>query len=165
MSRSAESRALPVWIRLWVTFGATGLSPKAPGTMGSIAAAVLAWPLALADCPILFGVASALLFLISLPIVNRAVALSKTHDPGWIVIDEVCGQWLAFAFVAPALLLQHPWLIVLGLGFFRFFDILKPLGIKRLERLPGAWGIMADDMLGGAYAGILLWIIVRFAGL
>lgn len=125
--------------------------------MGSIAAALLAWPIAWANCPVLFLVLALALFLASLPIVNKAIRLSGTHDPGWIVIDEVCGQWLAFAFIAPAILIQNPWLFLAGLALFRVFDILKPLGIKRLEKLPGAWGILADDMLGGIYAGLGVW--------
>jgi len=43
---------------------------------------------------------------------------------------------------------------------FRFFDILKPLGIHKMEKLPGAWGVMADDLLGGIYAGILLCVVL-----
>jgi len=161
MSQS-DSHRLTLWIRLWVTFGGSGLSPKAPGTMGSIAATALAWPLAFANCPILFAVLAVFLFLVSLPIVNKAIHQSQTHDPGWIVIDEVCGQWLAFAFVPAGALLSAPWLLLLGLALFRFFDISKPLGIRRLEHLPNAWGIMADDMLGGLYAGILLGFASRF---
>ena len=162
MSKHLEALRLGLPVRLWVTFGGSGLSPKAPGTMGSLAAALLAWPLAFAECPTLFLVLSVLLFLVSIPIVGSAVAQSGTHDPGWIVIDEVCGQWLAYACVPAGLLMERPWLLLLGFAFFRFFDILKPLGIKRLENLPGAWGIMADDMLGGLYAGLLLHGISRF---
>ena len=50
-------------------------------------------------------------------------------------------------------------LILIGFGLFRFFDILKPLGIHRFEKFPGAWGVMADDLLGGIYAGLLMHVI------
>ena len=53
-------------------------------------------------------------------------------------------------------------LLLIGFGLFRFFDILKPLGIHRFEKFPGAWGVMADDLLGGIYAGLLM-LPVSFA--
>ena len=87
---------------------------------------------------------------------------TNSEDPGWIVIDEVSGQWMAFAFIAPEIILQYPWLILIGFALFRFFDILKPLGIKKLEALPGALGVMADDLLGGIYAGLILLAGVYF---
>ncbi|MBR2681121.1 MAG: phosphatidylglycerophosphatase A, partial [Exiguobacterium sp.] len=49
--------------------------------------------------------------------------------------------------------------LLVGFGLFRFFDILKPLGIHRFEAFPGAWGVMADDLLGGIYAGLLMYPI------
>ncbi len=147
--------------RLWVTAGGLGLSPKAPGTAGSFGAMLLAWPIAFLGSPWLFAVAAVVLFFISIPLVDRASEQSGTHDAGWIVIDEVCGQWLAYAFLPPLLPVASPLWLLAGFALFRFFDILKPLGIKRLERLPGAWGIMADDLLGGLYAGIILAVAVR----
>jgi phosphatidylglycerophosphatase A len=124
--------------------------------MGSFGAALVAWPLALLDIFWLLPLLAVILFFVSLPIVNRVMEESQTHDPGWIVIDEVCGQWLAYSFVPPALLCDKPWLFFAGFVLFRFFDILKPLGIRKLEALPDAWGVMADDVLGGIYAGLLL---------
>lgn len=159
-----ETQKVSLGIRLWVTFGGSGLSPKAPGTMGSIVATLLAWPMLGAQSQWLFALCAGVLFFASIPWVNQATAQSQTHDPGWIVIDEVCGQWLVFAFVPSAILLNHLWLLLVGLLLFRVFDIFKPLGIKALEKLPSAWGIMADDLLGGAYAGFLLWVFVKAFG-
>ena len=79
-----------------------------------------------------------------------------TEDPGWIVIDEVCGIFMALAFVPLEFIIAQPWILAVAFGLFRFFDILKPLGIHKMEKLPGAWGVMADDLLGGLYAGLLL---------
>ena len=56
------------------------------------------------------------------------------------------------------IILAYPWILAVAFGLFRFFDILKPLGIHRFEKFPGAWGVMADDLLGGVYAGIMLLI-------
>ncbi len=143
-----------------VTFFGSGLCPKAPGTAGSILAAILAYPVALLSFNGCFFLAAIFVFFLGLPFAAKAMRDSKTEDPGWIVIDEVAGQWMAFAFVAPEILIAHPWLLLLGFGLFRFFDILKPLGIKKLEKIPGAWGVMLDDLLGGIYAGIVLFAVV-----
>jgi phosphatidylglycerophosphatase A len=147
-------------LKLFVTFFGLGLSPKAPGTVGSLGSALVAWPLLLLaerlGVPFLLLGLAQFLFLMALPFVWLAMEGTGTDDPGWIVIDETCGQWLALSLVPPGWILAHPWSLLVGFGLFRFFDILKPLGIKRLEALPGAFGVMADDVLGGLYAGLCL---------
>ncbi|SHK34517.1 phosphatidylglycerophosphatase A [Fibrobacter sp. UWEL] len=157
------------------TFFGSGMSPKAPGTMGSLAAAIVAYPMALlfSKCPCLdisiplgnltinfaFLAAALIVFFAAIPFVKKAMNDTQTEDPGWIVIDEVCGIFMTFAFVSSSALLAAPWLLAIGFGLFRFFDILKPLGIHKFEAFPGAWGVMADDLLGGVYAGILMGVI------
>jgi phosphatidylglycerophosphatase A len=77
------------------------------------------------------------------------------HDSNRIVIDEVAGMMISLLFV-PA-----QWTYGLtGFVLFRFFDIVKPLGIKQAERLPGGWGVMADDVLAGVYARLLLQVLI-----
>jgi len=72
-------------------------------------------------------------------------------DPGVVVIDEVVGMLLTLAFVPVG------WAGVLaGFVLFRLFDIIKPYPCARAERLPGGWGIMADDVLAGVYANVVL---------
>lgn len=150
-------------LTLWITtFAGSGLLPKMPGTYGSFLAAIVVFPLALLLPFNLLALFSLAVFFIAIPFVNKAMIQSQTEDPGWIVIDEVAGQWLTFAFIPLPLISDHPWLLLIGFILFRFFDILKPLGIHRLERLPKAWGVMADDMLGGLYAAIILTIISHF---
>ena len=84
-------------------------------------------------------------------------------EPFWgkddkkVVIDEVAGMCLAL--VAVPLTLPH---IVAALVLFRFFDILKPLGIRRAERVRGGWGVMLDDVLAGICANLLLQVIMHF---
>lgn len=150
---------------LVTTFFGSGMSPKAPGTMGSLAAAVVAYPMALFAIKFdsifyglnpLFLVAAIIVFFAAIPFVNKAMKDTGTEDPGWIVIDEVCGIFMTFALVNPYVIVDNPILLLVGFGLFRFFDILKPLGIHRFEKFPGAWGVMADDLLGGIYAGILM---------
>ncbi len=167
---------------LIVTFFGSGMSPKAPGTMGSLVTAIVAYPMAVltdhlfngkeslslplhigqtqGELPInLFFIAAALIvFFAAIPFVKKAMKDTGTEDPGWIVIDEVCGIFMALAFFPTNLIVLHPWFLAIAFGLFRFFDILKPLGIHKMEKLPGAWGVMADDLLGGVYSGILLWL-------
>ena len=133
--------------------------------MGSLAATIVAYPLAFLAVKLfgdirfnpLFLIASLIVFFGAIPFVNKAMKDTGTEDPGWIVIDEVCGIFMTFAFISPSFITTIPYVILpLGFGLFRFFDILKPLGIHRFEKFPGAWGVMADDLLGGIYAGILM---------
>ncbi len=145
---------------LVATVFGSGLSPLAPGTAGSLVAALLylplrgmfagpvPWPglaLVLATC--LLGVWAA----------GIAEARSRRKDPGLVVIDEVAGQWITY------LGLSFSWW-TWGLGFllFRLFDILKPFPARRLERLPGGWGIMLDDLVAGVYARLALVALARW---
>lgn len=83
-------------------------------------------------------------------------------DPGEIVIDEVAGQ--ALTMIAASFVFRNNICFIAALGFlfFRVFDIVKPLPIKKLEKLPGAWGILADDLMAGLYAAILLVVVSVF---
>ena len=160
---------------LVTTFFGSGMSPKAPGTMGSLAATVVVYPMALLAATYLS--AAIVVFFGAIPFVNKAMRDTHTEDPGWIVIDEVCGIFMTFAFINPAIITGMGFMfalpiLLIGFGLFRFFDILKPLGIHRFEKFPGAWGVMADDLLGGIYAGLLMlpisfactfvWVLLNF---
>lgn len=83
------------------------------------------------------------------------VLWGKDHQR--VVIDEVAGMCITLLFVP--IELKY---IVAGLVLFRFFDIVKPLGVRRLEKWPGGWGVMADDVLAGIYANIVMQIIIFF---
>lgn len=76
-------------------------------------------------------------------------------DHGRVVIDEVAGMCITLLFVP----LKWEYTLI-GLVLFRFFDILKPLYIRKLEELPGGWGVMADDVLAGIYANVILQLVV-----
>ena len=78
-------------------------------------------------------------------------------DSNKVVIDEVAGMLITLIFIPVAVKY-----VLAGLVLFRFFDILKPLFITRLESLPKGWGVMADDVLAGIYAHIVLHLIVFF---
>lgn len=83
------------------------------------------------------------------------VLWGKDHNR--VVIDEVAGMCITLLFVPVEI--KH---IAIGLVLFRFFDIVKPLGVRKLEKWPGGWGVMADDVLAGIYANIVLQIIIFF---
>lgn len=79
------------------------------------------------------------------------------EDPSQTVIDELAGQWLALVAI-PA----SPLAVLLSFILFRFFDILKPGLVDRAQRLPGGWGIMADDVLAGIFANLSLRLLMLF---
>jgi len=140
-------------------FGIGRLRPG-PGTWASVAAGVVAWlaiallPTSLVTVVLLAGVVvTTLLGLVSAPAAMRHFA---SGDPGPVVIDEVAGTWLAIALVPAATLTAAPLVgVLVGVLLFRVFDIAKPWPVSWFERLPGAVGIMADDLAAGAVAGIL----------
>lgn len=142
------------------TFFGIGLFPLAPGTLASLAMVVLykyylhdlSWPLYLA---VLFLVIAAGVYFSS--IYARSLNLK---DPGKVVIDEVAGQLLAVFLLRPDWVILAPAFIL-----FRFLDIIKPMGVKKLETLPAGWGIMADDLGSGLVVNILLQLTVLIFGL
>ena len=182
-----EWRKTDWFTTLVVTFFGSGMSPKAPGTMGSLAAAIVAYPLAILaqDSPLksydfnmrgffgdsflsinlFFIFAALIIFFAAIPFVNKAMKDTGTEDPGWIVIDEVCGIFMSLAFISNEAIISYPAILAIPFGLFRFFDILKPLGIHSMEEFSGAWGVMADDLLGGIYAAcsFLLGVLIIFA--
>jgi len=115
-------------------FGA-GFFPRAPGTAGSLAA--IAAP----------GVWAA----------SVTAARSGSKDPGIVVIDEVVGQWVTVAGVTA--FNWRSWLAAFLI--FRLLDIWKPPPVRRLEKLAGGAGIMADDIMAGVYGAVLLYVAGR----
>jgi phosphatidylglycerophosphatase A len=156
--------ARPLAALLATGFGA-GLSPVAPGTAGSLVGLLLAWVLA-SHVPILGSWLG--LLMSGLAVGGLGVAVSgpvcralESEDPGCIVIDEIAGQLMACA--GAVLVPGSPWWAwVACFVAFRFFDVVKPLGIGRLQKLPGAWGVVADDLVGGLAAGILVALAGRW---
>ena len=125
-----------------------GRIPGAPGTWGSIAA-VLVWLILPEQMLSVFIFSGILIFLAVIGIwVSQLVeSASGTTDPSEIIIDEWVGQWIAL------LALPQTWIsAVIALVFFRIFDIAKPGPINNLQKLPGGWGIMVDDIVAGIFA-------------
>jgi phosphatidylglycerophosphatase A len=163
------------WRRLVAACFGLGWLPVAPGTWGSaLPAGVFALLLNLdmtagGIAVVIAGlaVAGSVACITCTP--ASEAACGKT-DPGEIVMDEVAGQSLTLlpvlALLPAAPSVEQIWLItVLGFLLFRVFDIAKPWPIRKLESLPAGWGVLADDLLAGVYAAIVLlfcaWRIVK----
>lgn len=156
-------RALDPRIAVCTWFGA-GLLRPAPGTWGSLAAALPALALLLLAPPswwhptLIGGVV--ITTLAGAFCAPAAIRRWGVEDPSQVVIDEVAGTWLAIACL-PVHALAHPVLAVaVALTLFRVFDIAKPWPVGWCEHLPGGWGIMADDLAAGILAGCLATAIM-----
>ena len=143
-----------------VTWFGLGLAPVAPGTFGTLGGVLLAvsFHAFLAPgmlVPVLWGVSGALLaYGCSLSAFTARVFPSK--DPQAFVLDEVVGYLVTMALYASFAGEPGPAAYAAGFLAFRAFDILKLQPARRLEELPGALGIMADDVAAGVYSGIVL---------
>jgi len=142
--------------KLIATAFGLGYSPIAPGTMGAIGgiAVYLLIINSLSQVNMILGLLI-ILFLFLGIIASNKLESEWGKDPSKIVIDEVVGVWIALLFI------PSEWQYTLGAFLlFRFFDIVKPLYIKRAEKLKGGWGVMFDDVVAGIYANIVLQVIV-----
>ncbi|NIQ39818.1 MAG: phosphatidylglycerophosphatase A [Proteobacteria bacterium] len=130
----------------------SGFSPIAPGTAGTIVAVPLF--LVLSRLPVISYVITVVaFFFFSSWLSGTAEAIFRQKDSQRIVIDEMFGFLLAMSFMPPA-----PLYVVVGFFLFRFFDIAKPFPARRLERLSGGYGVVADDLVAGVYTGLVLHI-------
>lgn len=140
---------------LIATWFGCGRAPVAPGTAGSAAAVVIAivmheyagfawWH---------FLLLAALLFYPAVAASTAAANAARKKDPGFVVVDEVIGQWIALAGAR-----HYTWQTYLAaFALFRLFDIWKPPPVRQLEKLPDGWGINADDVMAGIYAALVLF--------
>jgi phosphatidylglycerophosphatase A len=135
-----------------------GYSPVAPGTVGTLGA-VLLFYLISGFSNLEYVLFTVVLIIFSVWVSEVARIRLGDSDPSRIVIDEVCGFLVTMILIPPSIIN-----IALGFLLFRFFDILKPPPIRRSETLPGGLGIVADDVLAGIYANILLQIFARVSG-
>jgi phosphatidylglycerophosphatase A len=143
---------LAILISTW--FGC-GLSPFAPGTVGSLAA--LAIGILLHEYAGFawwhFLILAAVAFVPATWAADVTAKVKKLKDPQIVVVDEVLGQWIALAG------LRHfHWAGYLAaFALFRLFDIWKPPPVRQLEALPGGLGINMDDVMAGGYAALVLF--------
>ncbi|CAI8215447.1 MAG: phosphatidylglycerophosphatase A [Sulfurovum sp.] len=140
--------------KAFLTVGFSGLSPKAPGTVGSFVSLIF-------GVLLLQVVADSTLFLLSILItviavkeINKYEEQIGEHDSKEIVIDELAGMWIALSICG----INDSnifYMVPLAFVFFRLFDIWKPSIIGRIDRdVKGGWGVMGDDIVAGIAAGI-----------
>lgn len=136
------------WFATW--FG-TGLAPKAPGTVGTLATVPLHF--LLIQLPTLAHLAFLVVFVaLATRSANRLAADMKMKDPQIVVVDESAGVLLALFLMGPTTF----WTVVTAVILFRIFDMTKPWPISAAEKLqPAGVGIMADDIVAGIVAGLL----------
>ncbi|MFA7621549.1 MAG: phosphatidylglycerophosphatase A [Aminobacteriaceae bacterium] len=125
-----------------------GFYSSMPGTLGSVAGflAYVVFPV-----PRYVILATAILGVYASDAYSKRIGVT---DPREVIIDEVVGVWIAMDLMPPVLLLP-------ALFLFRVIDIIKPFPVNAFERLPGGWGIMADDCAGGVIVNILLVLLRR----
>jgi phosphatidylglycerophosphatase A len=142
-----------LWAWTVATFFGAGFGKPGPGTWGSVAAVLLwaayAWGLHPAPQTLLLVLLAgiALTLLLGIPAATIAARESGRHDPGFVVVDEVAGQWIAL--LGSRADWRHA---LIALILFRLFDITKPFPVRQLEKLPEGWGIVLDDVGAGLYA-------------
>ena len=156
--------------KLFLTFGGAGLSPKAPGTVGTLASLPV-------GIMVLYYLGMETLFLLTLTItvigifeINKYESHTGLHDQQHIVIDEAVGMWLSLMIAySTAITMPYPYAELLAIIFsfatFRLFDIWKPSTIGWIDReLKGGMGVMLDDVLAGIAGGLLSALILMGIG-
>lgn len=146
-----------------------GLSPIMPGTVASLATAVVVWMAGETSqgsywsCAVLLVLAG---WVATLRFAGAVTGPKNEGDPGWVVSDEVAGQALALLVASPPF--AQRWLdlgspdfqvVVAAFLLFRVFDMLKPPPVSTLEKLHGARGILYDDIAAGLLAGVIVLIL------
>lgn len=147
--------------KLNATVLGAGYSPFAPGTMGALVGILILFLIKWQQPDLQYFTWGLLLATIIFTLLGvwstNELESEWGKDPSKVVVDELIGVWIAVLWIP----VETQWLI-LGFILFRFFDIAKPLGIRKLESIKGGWGVMLDDVGAGIYANIVLQIIVYF---
>jgi phosphatidylglycerophosphatase A len=151
------------WAWTLATFFGVGFLRPGPGTWGS-AAALLLWLATAhwahpsrAHLAIDTAIAALVAVLAGIPASGIVAREAGTDDPGFVVLDEVAGQWIALIGAA-----ANSWELLLAFLLFRVFDILKPSPARELDRMHSGFGIMMDDVAAGAYALVILFLVRHF---
>lgn len=155
-------KKFPLFHKLIATSFGAGFSPVAPGTMGALVA-ILVWyilSLCMAYSTLQWTLAGLIVVFTIIGVWSATVSERYWgEDPSKVVIDETVGEWIALLAVPAG---QHWAYVVAAFVLFRFFDIFKPLGVRSMENLKGGYGIMADDILSGVYAAVVMLLVDYF---
>ena len=153
--------------RLLASCFGLGWLPVAPGTWGSLPPAVVfALMRHFGTSTVVTSIVMAALAVagsvVCVKFASAAMAATGQTDPREVVADEFAGQAVTFIPIGAIPGGQIWTTVVLGFLLFRLFDIAKPWPIRKLEKLPKAWGILADDLLAGVYAWLTLLVCSKF---
>ena len=160
---------VPNGILFLATLGPIGQKCPAPGTFGSLvgvlvvglASWVSGWSLAYT------GLLFIPLIVLGIPLCTRAEKILGKTDPGEIIWDEFTALPLVYLGLPFSMPFEPSWNVLIwmtvGFLFFRFFDIVKPLGINRIQHFGHGFGVMIDDVLAAAYAAVLLFLTFTFS--
>ena len=146
--------------KLLSTMGPVGRTLKAPGTWGSAIGLLFGLISASRLTPVASFSLAALACLSGVFIASMAEREYHERDPSAVIIDEVVGMWLVVASFPQ--FANQPWWLLFAFGLFRFFDILKPPPLRLMERAPGGWGVMLDDLGAAAYTCFVLELASRW---
>ncbi|MEX2381351.1 MAG: phosphatidylglycerophosphatase A [Opitutales bacterium] len=162
----------PMWIRLLptpivlnlATLWRLGFIGKAPGTNGSLVGllwfTLLFYPLGIFGTLLLGGIT----VYLAIVICGEAEIRMSMRDPSEVILDEMVAIPFCFLGLQHVMWSPNAWiLLITGFLLFRFFDILKPLGINQLQKLPGGLGVVLDDVAAAVLTAIVLHILVYFA--
>jgi phosphatidylglycerophosphatase A len=141
--------------RVVATVGGLGYLPFAPGTWASAFAAVVWYFISSGPKNYFIEVSLLIISIVAGIYSSNKILEAHEKDPSHIVIDELAGMWTTLLMI-PAGFMNF----AAGFILFRFFDIVKPFGIKRMENYENGYGIMLDDLLAGIYGNILLRVII-----
>jgi phosphatidylglycerophosphatase A len=145
------------FVIFFATWGGSGYSPFAPGTVGTLAAIPLYLVLVRLPLPLYLLTLIPFIFF-SCWVAGLAEVLFGEKDPGKIVIDEVAGYLVTMTAVPPSW--QN---VVLGFFLFRFFDVVKVPPANVIDRrLKSGYGVVLDDVVAGAYSCLVLHLLLRF---
>lgn len=153
----------PLFPKMIATSFGAGFLPVAPGTWGALVAIVLWLPLYiwLPGTPAYIITAIAVVaFTIGGTWASSVSEKYWGKDPVVACVDETVGQLISLIPLCSGVDVAPWWLIIVSLALFRFFDIFKPLGIRKMENLPGGIGMMADDILAAIYSVVILIAII-----
>lgn len=152
-------KKIPFYHEMIATGLGVGHFPYGPGTMGALLAILIWYPITtMANHTTWFLITLALILAFTLLGAWSSTVAERYwgEDPSRVVIDEVVGQWITLLAVP---VVFSWWHVLAAFVLFRFFDIVKPLGVRKMENFKSGWGIMADDILAGCYGAILIYLL------
>jgi phosphatidylglycerophosphatase A len=163
----------PIWTRFLpdaivipaATLGALGRLP-APGTWGSFAGLMWFTVVCVPAGWLGSGIITAIGVYLAFALCGEAEMRMRRTDPPEIILDEFACMPIGLLGFHDIIATPEAWVVfVLGFLLFRFFDILKPLGISRLQRFPGGTGVVLDDLAAALATCAILQLVLRFSPL